>query len=364
MADEQARPVQAGGAGEEEVEISVPMIASVDGDRQVQAPVLELPPPLRADSSIEQGIDAFVEFMDRKGFSDNTKKAFQNDLKLFRRFMEDVLVWPGPKVLHRISTEYLEQFLQWLQYGRDAECSAKTLARRITTLKVFFGWTHGIGVLGTDPAAPVVQLSVRTQPPLTLSDDEIEQVLACARHCWLDADQQDVRPLFLVTLLLQSGIKKGECCNLQVDDFDWTDPQAPSVQITYPDKERNSHKIRQIRLESTFEEIYYAYLHQYKREYMDSLTESQPHQSSPYLFECTPRNLEYVLSDVGKMAGLDGARKLGFEVLRWTAAKLDYRAGMTDERLREKMGLSKISWRDTQEKLEKMSGGRPETAQS
>ena len=109
---------------------------------------MDLPPPLRADSSLTAANAAFGEYMVRKGFSDNTIKAFRNDLKILLGYL-------GPETpLHQVSTRRLEEFLEWMQFGRGKPCSAKTLTRRITTLKVFFGWLHGIGILGTDPAEP------------------------------------------------------------------------------------------------------------------------------------------------------------------------------------------------------------------
>ena len=80
----------------------------------------------------------------RKGFSDNTITAFRNDLKIFGGYIGE------STRLHHISTANLEDYLDWLQHERGIPCSAKTLARRITTLKVLFSWLHGIGVLGTD----------------------------------------------------------------------------------------------------------------------------------------------------------------------------------------------------------------------
>jgi site-specific recombinase XerD len=71
------------------------------------------------------------------------------------------------------------------------------------------------------------------------------------------------------------------------------------------------------------------------------------------IFDCTARNLEYVLHDVALGAGVEG--KVSFEILRWTSAVRDYRRGMDLEELREKMGLSRISWRETSEKIVRLA---------
>ena len=43
--------------------------------------------------------------------------------------------------------------------------------------------------------------------------------------------------------------------------------------------------------------------------------------------------------------------RVSFEMLRWMCAVRDYQRGMDLETLREKMGLSRISWRETSDKI-------------
>ena len=42
------------------------------------------------------------------------------------------------------------------------------------------------------------------------------------------------------------------------------------------------------------------------------------------------------------------------QALRWTCAYTDYVNGMDEEKLRQKLGLSRISWRDTSARLEQL----------
>jgi site-specific recombinase XerD len=290
--------------------------------------------PLRADTPLATAVEAFDEYMVRKGFSENTIKAFRNDLKITTEYLG------ADTPLLRIRTEDLDGYLHWLQHERGKPCSAKTLARRITTLKVFFGWLHGIGVLGTDPAEPVVQLSTKTPLPIILREDEIARLARVAQNRLLDHKNPDARPYLLVNLLLQTGMKKAECARLLITDVDVTNSQSPSVSIHYPD-ERHAHKNRTISLTPSMAPALNQYLLQYKPE--------------NHLFECTPRNLEYILDEVGKEAGIKHVQ-VGFETLRWTSAVRDFRTGTPEERLRQKMGLSKISWRETREKIYQLAG--------
>jgi site-specific recombinase XerD len=298
---------------------------------------IALPPPLRADSTLATAVRAFDDFMDRKGFSDNTMKAFRNDLKIVIGYFD------GETKLAQISTNKLNEFLEWMQFTRGKSCSAKTLARRITTLKVFFGWIHGIGVLGTDPSEPVIQQPARTPLPTILREEEIDRIITVARDYLWDRKQPDARPYLLVSLLLQMGIKKAECANLLISDIDTTEPHSVVAVIRYAD-ERHAHKNRSLPLDPNILPALRQYLDQYKPE--------------NYLFECTPRNLEYILDEVGTRANIRSTQ-VGFETLRWTCAVRDFRMGMPEERLREKLGLSKISWRETRDKIYRLTGRQP-----
>lgn len=300
---------------------------------QAPDPAMERP-PLRADSSLAAAVTAFDEYMLRKGFSENTIKAFRNDLKIVQQFLGETTL------LHQVTTEHLNEFLEWLQHGRGTPCSAKTLARRITTLKVFFGWLHGVGVLGTDPAEPILQQPARPPLPTILRDDEINRLLRTAQNYLWDRLKPDARPYLLISLLLQTGMKKAECARLLVSQIDTSHPSNVELAIYYPEEE-NTHKNRTIGLHPSITNVLTQYLEQYKPE--------------NHLFECTPRNLEYVLDEVGKKAGITRLQ-IGFETLRWTCAVRDYRMGMPEERLRHKLGLSKISWRETREKIFQLAG--------
>ncbi|MGD2104301.1 MAG: phage integrase N-terminal SAM-like domain-containing protein, partial [Anaerolineae bacterium] len=150
---------------------------------------------LTAQSSLRAAKSAFDIYMHQEGFTENTMKAFQSDLNILTGYVDP---WTA---IGDISTNDLQRFTEWLVNDRDAPCSPKSLARRVTTLKVFFGWLADSGILEHDPAAPVVHEPVRTPLPDIFTEDQIERVLDVTetlRH----ADDPDARPHLLVTLLL------------------------------------------------------------------------------------------------------------------------------------------------------------------
>jgi len=291
-------------------------------------------PPFAPTASLKAAMSAFEEHMAREGFSEHTIKAFLSDLNILGQF-----VGIGQAV-GDIGTKDLNDYLDWLQHGRGVPCNAKSLARRLTTLKVFFGWLTKTGVLEMDPAAPVTHKPVSTPLPKILREDEIERALAITqalRHPGAQG-RPDARPHLLMTLLLQTGIKKGECMNLTLNHLDFSDSDSPAVWIRYQDPRRR-HKERKLRLLQEWPAVFQEYQEQ--------------HEIKDALFPCTARNLEYVLSDVAQAADLpDG---ISFEMLRWTSAVRDYKAKLPAERQRQKMGLSKASWREVKVKLARLA---------
>jgi len=287
--------------------------------------------PLASQSTVSEASEGFRDHMVLQGFADNTVKAFLGDLSILAGHVG------ADKPIGEISNWHLNDFLAYLLLRRGKPCSPKSYARRVTTLKVFFSWLADIGAIAADPAAALVHRPVTTRLPNILRDDQVGQLLLVSRDLLLSA-RADARPYLLVSLLLQTGMKKSECVGIRLDDLDLSDAQSPSVWIRY-DNPRMAYKERTLALSPQIVPMLRQYLDQY--------------EPAERLFECTARNLEYVLRKVAELAEIEGG--VGFEQLRWTAAVRDYRRGMPEEQLRQKMGLSRISWRETSEKIKRLA---------
>jgi integrase/recombinase XerD len=176
-------------------------------------------------------------------------------------------------------------------------------------------------------------------PPLprVLHEGEVQQVLATTRSL-MAGDEPDARPHLLVSLVLATGIKKAECLRIKLAHIDRSNPAEAVLHVRY-DKPGRQYKERRLRLPPGWGSTLDRYRAQY--EVQDTL------------FPWTGRNLEYVLHDVSKKAGL--SEPLTFEMLRWTCALRDYKAGMSHDHLRRKMGWSKMSWRESEPKLQQLT---------
>ena len=305
-------------------------LLDLDSDRDDGVGTVEVP-DLSSRASLRAATGVFEQHMQHEGFSQNTAKAFLSDLNILTQFIG------AGTAIGDISTSDLRRFTNWLVQGRGVPCSPKSLARRVTTLKVFFGWLTERGVLPRDPSDAVVHRPVSATLPQILSEAQVERVLAVTEEL-RRGERPDARPHLLVTLILNTGIKKGECMSIVLNHFDFTDPAQPVVWIRYANPRRR-HKERKLRLPLWWPAVLAEYRTQYE------LKET--------LFACTARNLEYVLAGIAERA--DIAHGLSFEMLRWTCAVRDHQTGMKPDRLRQKLGISKITWREVSTKIAKLA---------
>lgn len=277
-------------------------------------------------------IKSWEIYLHDQGRSPYTVKAFVGDLQLLAGYL------PPDRQIGAVTTNELNHFLQWLQNGRNIPCSPKSLARRITSIKAFFRWLHRSGVILLDPAEKVLQQTVISPLPEVLTHEEEQLVLESARAL-RTAKKPDARSYTLLALLLTTGIKKGECLAVSPNHVDLEAPNGPILFIRYANP-ASRYKERKIALPGDWVESYQEYAAQY--------------QPGDRLFPWSPRRLEYLLEDVGRAAGL--SKHLSFDMCRWTCALNDWRSGEDRDKIRQKLGISKIQWREISLKLRKLAG--------
>ena len=280
-------------------------------------------------------LNAWRIYLIDQGNSPHTVKAFTADLNLLASYL------PPDRTLGNISTNDLNLFLEWLQHGRGVPCSPKTLSRRITSIKSFFRWLHQNGVILIDPSEKVLQHSVISPLPEILTEQEIEKVISAANH-YREKQKPDIRPYLLFTLLLYTGLKKGETLAITHNHIDLESPQGPILFVRYASPQYR-YKERKIPLPDLWVDAYLEYQKQMP--------------SSERLFPWSQRRLEYILEDLGKEAGL--SKHLSFDMCRWTCALVDWKSGMERDKIRQKLGLSKVQWREISMKLNRLAEMNP-----
>jgi site-specific recombinase XerD len=291
---------------------------------------------ITAQTLLPPAIHAWEIYLQDQDRSPYTIKAFSGDIHLLASYLLD-------RPVGAISTNDLNHFLKWLQHGRGVPCSPKSLARRITSIKSFYRWLHSKGVVPVNPAEKVLQQSVISPLPVILTPVE-EQLLIKVTQDYRDgkittrkSKNADARPYTLLALLLATGIKKGECLAINPNHIDLDAPGGPLLFVRYSNP-NHRYKERKISLPGDWVECYQEYQNQY--------------ELKDQLFPWSPRRLEYLLEEIGEKAGLK--KHLSFDMCRWTSAVNDKLAGMEEDKLRQKLGISKIQWREVKMKINRL----------
>jgi integrase/recombinase XerD len=280
---------------------------------------------------LQPAIQAWKYFLRDQGRSHHTLKAFEADMMLLEEFM------PTDKQIGQISTKDLEDYLTWLEDDRGIPCSPKTLSRRITSLKSFFRWLTKNAVISVDPAEKLIQKTVTSPLPTILTPKELKVSLEAAESICTSASA-DPRPYVLLLLVLETALKKGECLNLKTNHLELGNPEEAYIFVRYPNQ-RYRFKERKISVSPQWVDAYNEYAEKY--------------QIKDQVFPWSQRRLEYLLEDVTNAAKMD--KHISFDMLRWTSALNDLSNGVEQDKIRQKLGISKIQWREVKSKLRNLA---------
>jgi len=287
---------------------------------------------INSQTTLSLAINSWELYLIDQNSSIHTIKAFIGDLNLLADYL------PPDQKIGSITTRELNNFLDWMQNKRGVPCSPKTLSRRITSLKSFFRWLAQYGAILVNPAEKVVQKSVRSPLPSVMCPDEMLAALEAANR-YRRSEKPDARYYVLLKLLLDTGIKKGELLSLTTNHIDLDAPGGPILFVRYSNP-KYRYKERKIDITEEWLEAYQEYALQY--------------DLSEKLFPWSQRRLEYLLEDIGEEIGLED--QLSFLMCRWTCALNDLTNGMEPNKIRQKLGISDIQWREVRLKLRRLAG--------
>ncbi|HEX8982249.1 MAG TPA: tyrosine-type recombinase/integrase [Ktedonobacterales bacterium] len=291
----------------------------------MQSPVsvVEISAPT-GETSLRACALPYQQFLKRTDHSQHTITCFLSDLGMLTEYL-------GARTLaNDVTQERLGGWLEHMRHGRETAPAPKTIARRVTFLKNFFGWLYDEGALERNPTDRILQ--IRPAPPLPelLHEDEVERVLA--------ASTSDARCHTLVLLLLSTGLKKEEVMGLTLSRVDLSDPEHPAIDVRFPGQAKRRRE-RRMELPPEWTEVYLRYLDRF-----------QPRER---VFDCTDRNLNYVLASAVRRAGVN--KRVTLQLLRDIYAVRQLRAGTPLDVLRERLGLSEEAWYETAEKYRKLA---------
>lgn len=145
----------------------------------------------------------FTDYLGSRRRARATIVAYAKDIDQLVQFLDNM----GKKTVNEVTHDELAAFLKKLSADNY---KAKSVSRKINSIKTFFRFLKASGVISTDPAVEIEHPKYEVKPPRILSKLEYRALR--------DACRGDLRTYAIVELFLQTGVRIGELANLTIVD--------------------------------------------------------------------------------------------------------------------------------------------------
>jgi len=154
--------------------------------------------------TLKDASNKFIDYLKSQKRASATILAYGNDIAQLVKFIGEKSVTS----LSDVNSSLLDDFKASLEKNGYI---AKSVSRKINSIKTFFRFLKTEGYIDSDPAAAVTHPKYEVKPPRILSKLEYRALR--------DACRSDARISAIVELMLQTGIRIGEVANLNLDDI-------------------------------------------------------------------------------------------------------------------------------------------------
>jgi site-specific recombinase XerD len=167
--------------------------------------------PVLAPSGTYQSLrDSFRRSLRASGRSPKTERIYLRAIDDLGRYLAGQGMPTEPSAIRR---EHVESFLASL---RERGLSPATVSQVYRALAQWWRWLVEEGEVKVSPQAHIKPPIVPLQPPPVLVEAELGRLLATCDG----RDFNSVRDLAIIGLLIDSGLRRGECAGLRVADVD------------------------------------------------------------------------------------------------------------------------------------------------
>jgi len=159
--------------------------------------------------------DSFLKYLSlKKSGSADTKKAYNHDLSLFIKFLEDRDINDFKNVDKIVILDYLSD----LKKGNltNSKISEATYARNLSCLKSFFKYLNTNMNFPDNPCINIKVSSIKKALPNFLTIGEVERLL---ESCDL-SNEIGIRNRMIIELLYATGMRVSELSNIKLIDID------------------------------------------------------------------------------------------------------------------------------------------------
>jgi integrase/recombinase XerD len=164
---------------------------------------------------MQKKIEEFLTSLEvEKGYSENTRVAYRNDLGQFLRYLSGkpehyVSGWAEVKKDHLVA--YI------LHLKTEREYASTTVARKVAAIKSFFHFLVAEGLIKDDPTATLDSPRVKKYLPRAISQEDVENLLEAASR---RQTPRGFRDRAIMELLYATGMRVSELVALDVGSVD------------------------------------------------------------------------------------------------------------------------------------------------
>lgn len=228
--------------------------------------------------NLETNHQKFVDDLKKKGRSVSTILAYKKDTQQ----LVDLLAKSGITQANNVTSEHIEEFKKYLF---DKKYTAKSVSRKLNSVKTFFRFLSDHEIIKSDPAEKVTHPKFEAKPPRILTRMEYRALR--------DAARDNPRVSAIIELLLQTGMTIGELGRLEINDL--TDSQ---IKI----RAYESHPVRSIPLNKPAKKSLENYLETRPKTRTKNVFVTRP--GRPFLV----RNIRTAINRYLKLAGIKNAK--------------------------------------------------------
>lgn len=175
-----------------------------------------------SSTNLIQEVDRFLKNLDeQRSFSQNTIAAYRNDLSQFVRYLESGSgndnVRSSLSAWNELQPDHLAAYSESLM---QTDYARSTVARKTAALKSFCAYLSEEDVLPSNPSVDLQAPRIRRFTPRSLSEAEVQILLAQPRRHATEGHREALRDLAMLDLLYSSGMRVSELVALDIADVD------------------------------------------------------------------------------------------------------------------------------------------------
>jgi integrase/recombinase XerC len=160
-------------------------------------------------------MNEFLQYLQyEKNYSSHTVLSYHTDLRQFCDFLEINADQFEPA---QVSSQQIQQ---WVLSLMSEKIAARTLSRKISTLKSFWRFLLTRGYVNHNPTLKIILPKTKKPIPAFFKDSEMEIVLD---KTFLPDNFESVRDQLILTVFYLTGIRLAELLNIEDKDVDLAD---------------------------------------------------------------------------------------------------------------------------------------------